>query len=186
MSDQVPAAWAHDPGRELILEVLDRHQVQYVVIGGAACQSRGWGGLTADVDVTPSQETDNLTRLAAALTELGARFRVDPERYPDGFMPPGGMDAYTFRGQVSIALTTPHGQLDVCLIPDGFPNGYEDLLAQAELIPVAQTTRSAAVAHAQDILTSKTAAGRQKDLDVLPDLRAAFEKAGSLRTPDDE
>lgn len=41
MSDQVPAAPAHDPGRELVLEVLDRHQVQYVVIGGAASQSRG-------------------------------------------------------------------------------------------------------------------------------------------------
>ncbi len=41
MGDQVPAASAHDPGRELILEVLDRRQVQYVVIGGAACQSRG-------------------------------------------------------------------------------------------------------------------------------------------------
>lgn len=179
MADQPLPAPVHDAGRERILEVLDQHDVQFVVIGGAASQSRGWLGVTADVDVTPARETENLTRLAAALTELGARFRVDPERYPDGFMPPGGLDARTFGGQVSIALTTPHGQLDVCLIPDGFPGGYDDLQRNAEVIPVALTTRTARVAAAADILLSKQTADRQKDRDMLPALRAAFEKTGS-------
>lgn len=91
-------------------------------------------------------------------------------------MPPGGLDARTFRGQVSIALTTPHGQLDVCLIPDGFPGGYHDLQRNAEVIPVALTTRTARVAAAADILLSKQTADRQKDRDMLPALRAAFEK----------
>lgn len=67
----------------------------FVVIGGAASQSRGWLGVTADVDVIPARETENLTRLAAALTELDARFRVDPERYPEGFMLPGGARTFS-------------------------------------------------------------------------------------------
>jgi len=171
----------HDPGRQQIIEVLQRHEVQFIVIGGAASQSRGWDGQTADVDVTPSRAMDNLTRLAAALTELDACFRVDEERYPHGFPPPGGLDAYSFRSQVSVALTTEHGHLDVCLIPDGFPGGYEDLLPRAEVVPVAQTTRSANVADAGDILLSKETADRQKDRDMLPALRAAFEKAGTLK-----
>lgn len=174
------AELAHDPGRERILEILQQHEVRFVVIGGAASQSRGWNGLTADVDLTPSRELNNLTRLAAALTELDAKFRVDEERYPDGFMPPGGLDARTFRDPVSVALTSPHGHLDVCLVPDGFPRGYEDLLINAEQVPVAQTTRTANVADAADILHSKTTANRQKDRDMLPALRAAFEQAGSL------
>lgn len=63
MADQPLPAPIHDAGRERILEVLDQHDVQFVVIGGAASQSRGWLGVTADVDVTPARETENLTRL---------------------------------------------------------------------------------------------------------------------------
>jgi len=99
------------------------------VIGGVAAQSRGWPDVTQDIDVTPARDTENLTRLAAALTELDARFRVDEQRHPDGFKAPGGLDARTFRDQLAVALTTPHGHLDVCLIPDGFPRGYEDLIS---------------------------------------------------------
>jgi len=171
----------HDPGRQRILEALDRHEVSYVVIGGVAAQSRGWPDVTQDIDVTPARDTENLTRLAAALTELDARFRVDEQRHPDGFKAPGDLDARTFRDQLAVALTTPHGHLDVCLIPDGFPRGYEDLILNAETLPVAQTTRAANVAAAADILHSKTAAGRQKDRDMLPELRAAFQRAGSLK-----
>ncbi|MDQ3647649.1 MAG: hypothetical protein M3433_03515 [Actinomycetota bacterium] len=80
-----------------------------------------------------------------------------------------------------VDLISPHGHLDVCLLPDGFPRGYEDLLINAEQVPVAQTTRTANVADAADILHSKTTANRQKDRDMLPALRAAFEQAGSLQ-----
>lgn len=173
----------HDPGRQQILEALQRHDVQFVVIGGAASQSRGWEGLTADVDVTPARDPQNLERLATALTEIDARFRVDEERYPRGFLPPGGLDARTFTGPVSVALSTQHGHLDICLIPDGFPRGYEDLIAKAELAPVAMTTTTANIADASDILHSKTMANRQKDRDTLPELRAAFLRAGTLPSP---
>jgi hypothetical protein len=93
---------AIDQGRQAILDALERHQVRYVVIGGAAAQARGWPEPTDDIDVTPERSEDNLTRLAAAVQELDAGFRVDPARYPEGYRPPDGIDARTFRNQVSI------------------------------------------------------------------------------------
>jgi predicted nucleotidyltransferase len=88
---------AIDDGRQAILDALERHEVRYVVIGGAAAQARGWQEPTDDIDVTPERSEDNLTRLAAAVAELDAGFRVDPMRYPDGYLPLDGIDARTFR-----------------------------------------------------------------------------------------
>lgn len=105
-----------DEGRQAILTALERHQVLFVVIGGAAAQARGWPEPTDDIDVTPERSESNLARLAAAVEELDAGFRVDPARYPEGFRPPDGIDARTFRNQVSsTALSAaPYG---------GFGNG---------------------------------------------------------------
>jgi predicted nucleotidyltransferase len=86
-----------DPGLEAIVAAFERHDVAYVVIGGEAARARGWPEQTEDVDVTPERSKENLARLADALEELGAGFRVDPVRYPDGFRPPGGIDWRTAR-----------------------------------------------------------------------------------------
>jgi hypothetical protein len=162
-----------DADREAILLALERHAVGYVLIGGAAAQTRGWRGVTLDVDIAPDRDTDNLERLASALGELDASFRV--EGYPEGFRPPGGIDARTFRDQVSVALLTRHGPLDVALIPDG-TGGYPDLVRNATRTTVSRTRVAVLVASADDIIRSKTAAGRAKDLDVLPQMRIDFER----------
>jgi hypothetical protein len=75
-------SYSIDDGRQTILAALERHQVLYVVIGGAAAQARGWPEPTDDIDVTPERSEGNLARLAAAVEELDAGFRVDPARYP--------------------------------------------------------------------------------------------------------
>jgi hypothetical protein len=169
-----------DSDREQVLRALERHGVRYVLIGGAAAQSRGWQGATLDVDITPDQDRANLERLAEALSELGARFRV--EGHPEGFEPPGGIDARTFRNQVSVALVTRHGPLDVALVPDG-TGGYEDLAKGATRITVARTEIEALVASSEDIIRSKTAADRAKDRDVLPQMRLDFEQAREREAP---
>lgn len=166
-----------DADREAILRALERHGVRYVLIGGAAAQTRGWRGVTLDVDITPAQDPDNLERLARALDELDARFRVD--RYPDGFRPPGGIDAGTLTGQVNLAFVTRHGPLDVALLPDG-TGGYEDLAKHATRRRVAQTRIAARVASADDILRSKMAADRAKDRDVLQQMRSDFERTREI------
>jgi hypothetical protein len=169
-----------DPDREAILRTLERNKVRYVLIGGAAAQTRGWRGVTLDVDITPDNDVGNLERLAQALTELDACFRV--ERHPDGFRPPGGIDAQTFRNQVSVALLTRHGPLDVALIPDG-TSGYDDLARKASRTIAAHTRVAVLVASADDIIRSKTAANRSKDLDVLPQMQIDFQRAFEREQP---
>jgi hypothetical protein len=115
-----------DPGREAIVAALEGHRVEYVVIGGAAAQARGWPEPTDDIDLTPERSEGNLSRLATAVEELDAGFRVDPARYPEGYRPPDGIDWRTFRNQVSVAFTTRHGNFDVVLLPDG-TKGYEEI-----------------------------------------------------------
>lgn len=162
-----------------ILRTLERQRVRYVLIGGLAAQTRGWRGATEDIDITPADDHQNLARLAAALTELDAGFRVDPNRYPAGFKPPGGFDANTFRGQVSLAFTTKHGLLDVALVPDG-TRGFDDLRRGARRIRAAGTQIRVLVASADDIVRSKSAANRAKDLAQLPDMIADFERQQQL------
>jgi hypothetical protein len=163
-----------DSDREVILRTLERHKVRYVLIGGAAAQTRGWRGATLDVDITPDNDLDNLERLARDVADLDARFRV--EGHPDGFRPPAGIDAHTFRNQVSVALLTRNGPLDVALVPDG-TSGYDDLARQASRTVVAHTRVAVLVASAEDIVRSKTAANRSKDLDVLPQMQIDFQRA---------
>lgn len=159
-----------DPHLEAIIEVFERHEVNYVVIGGEAARARGWPDPTEDVDLTPERSKENLSRLAEALEELDAGFRVDPRRYPEGFRPPGGIDWRTFRSQVSVALTTPHGHLDIVLRPDG-TDGYEQLIASATHERLTGTEIVVSVASAEMILQSKTAADRPKDHAVLDRMR---------------
>jgi hypothetical protein len=162
-----------DPGREAIVQALERHGVRYVVIGGAAAQARGWLEPTDDIDVTPERSEENLERLAIAVRELGGGFRVDPVRYPDGYQPPGGIDARTFRNQVSLSFTTRHGDFDVVLIPDG-TSGYEDIAKTATPETLPGTQIVVPVASADMILHSKTVADRPKDRAALEPMRESF------------
>jgi hypothetical protein len=121
---------------------------------------------------------ENLSRLADALEELEAGFRVDAHRYPEGFRPPGGIDWRTFRSQVSVALTTHHGHLDIVLRPEG-TDGYEQLIASATRERLVGTEIAVPVASAEMILHSKTEADRPKDHAVLDRMRDILNPLGS-------
>jgi len=159
-----------DQGLEEIMATFERHEVAYVVIGGEAARARGWPEQTEDVDLTPERSQENLSRLADALEELEAGFRLEPDRYPDGFRPPGGIDWRTFRSQVWVTLTTRHGDIDVVLRPDG-TDGYEEIAQTATRERLIGTEIVVPVASAEMILQSKTAADRPKDHAVLDGMR---------------
>lgn len=169
MSDATPV-----DGRETLFATLGRHGVRYVVIGGAAAEARGWRGRTVDVDIVPSPDVENLDRLAATLNELQARIVVGPGE-PDGLAAPGGFDRRLLATSTVWNLTTPHGPLDLAFKPSG-TDGFSDLVRHAtpEMIP--GSNRTVLVASAADIIRSKTAASRAKDLAVLPQLQADLDR----------
>jgi len=152
-----------------ILEVLARHRVRHVVIGAYAATLAGAGVLTRDIDITPELEPSNLQRLAAALEELHAGIRVPNE--PPVTLP---TDARLLANAEIWNLATDAGDLDIAARPDG-TDGYVDLRRAAYRQPLGDGLY-VMVATLQDIIRSKTAAGRAKDLDALPALHAALQR----------
>lgn len=147
-----------------ILAVLARHNVAFVVIGGYAALLNAAPFLTHDIDITPQRSRDNLDRLSAALTELGAETRTTSENET---LPFGHTGESLARSPVW-NLQTPHGDLDISFVPDG-TTGFDDLNTDAEDVTIHGV--QVRVASLADIIRSKQAANRPKDQRVLPTLR---------------
>ncbi len=154
-----------------ILEVLERHHVLYVVIGGLAAELRGSPYVTRDVDVTPARTRENFTRLVAALKELDAKLRV-PDLEEPLVIP---LDERTFGQGTTWTFVTKHGYLNIALLPDG-TRGYDDLRRSATREQITDTV-TIFVAALADVIRSKEAAGREKDRAVLPIFRQVLERS---------
>ena len=149
---------------ELLLEVLARHGVRHVLIGGFAGVIHGSPYVTTDVDVVPDADPRNLDRLSAALDDLDARVWTPDE--PDGL-------AFDHDGRSLAAvrvwnLVTDHGRLDITFEPSGTA-GYDDVARDAVHLVIMGTEVD--VASLADVIRSKEAADREKDRLVLPVLR---------------
>jgi hypothetical protein len=153
-----------DAGRGELLKALVRHEVKFVVIGGAAIQSHGRRYVTEDIDVTPDTDASNLQRLADALNELDCWLVTDPVDPTSWVVLPA--DYFTPRSLLAASvwnLATRHGLLDLSFTPSGFPGGYADLAPQALTMPAAGTSIVVLVASLEDVHASKRAADRPKD-----------------------
>lgn len=154
---------------DVILETLGRNRVVYLIIGGFAAELHDVAiPPTRDVDFTPATSGKNLERLATALRELDARFRV-PDGPARGVAIPGEITAAWLREMVTIAFVTSAGPLNVSIVPDG-TQGYDDMVEDSLMLLYGD--RRVPVASLRDVIRSKEAAGRAKDLVVIPALRA--------------
>lgn len=150
---------------EHIVRVLARHDVDYVLIGALAARLYGFPRLTADIDITPRRDADNLVRLAAALRDLDARVFTDG--IPEGL--PFDCSGKTLAGADMWNLVTLAGRIDVAFTPSG-TRGYEDLTRNAERFTVFD--EALRVASLEDIIRSKAAANRPQDRLDVPVLEA--------------
>jgi hypothetical protein len=157
-----------------ILEVLVRHGVEFVVIGQYAAELRGalLERRTQDIDLTPAIDQDNLARLSTALDELGAHIRT--EGVAGGL--PFSHDARSLARSAIWNLTCRWGEFDLSFNPSG-TSGYHDLVTDSKALTVGGV--EVFVASLEGVIRSKEAAGRPKDVRVLPALRAIAER---LRT----
>ena len=148
-----------DPER--LLTVLAKHHVCFVLIGALAARLQGFPRLTADADITPACDRENLNRLAAALLELDAR--VFTEAVPEGLK--FDCSSETLSRAEMWNLITSAGRLDLAFMPSGTA-GYEDLIRGALRFQVYGIELAAA--SLDDIIRSKEAADRPQDRqDVL-------------------
>jgi hypothetical protein len=153
-----------------ICRVLAEHEVAFVVIGGIAARLHETGHATVDIDVCPSRAKDNLSRLAAALRALGARLRIEGDPEGVAFDP----HADLLVNVTTMTLITRHGPLDLCFTPAGFERGYDDLAPRAITVHLANV--DVPIASLEDVVESKRAAGRPKDIAALPALEAHLQR----------
>jgi hypothetical protein len=162
-----------------ILEILLRHGVNCIVIGGFAAVAQGSPIPTVDLDVVPATDHENWSRLSAALTELEAKVRAVELDEPLPF----SHDADSLAASRIWNLTTKHGDLDITQVPAG-TQGYDDLKRDAVVSEI--NGMRVQIASLADIVRSKQAAGRDKDLFALPVLRelvAMQLREGASRPP---
>ena len=163
-------------------EVLDRYGVEYLIVGGVAAIGYGAQRPTDDADCVVRRDRANLERLAGALRELRARLRVAGLSDEEARRLPVEIDATALGMAGMTTWMTDAGPFDVLagleaaggrLVP------YEDLVERATVLQ-----GDGFVIHAaglEDIIAAKEQAGRAKDKEVLPELRALLDPAGAAK-----
>ncbi len=155
-----------------LAEVLDRHGVEYLVVGGVAARAHGASRPTQDLECLVRRARENLERLAEALLELHAHLRVSGLSEEEMAALPVRVDAETLARAELSTWRTDAGDLDLLAdIPDrqGTRQKYEDLLARSSRIDADGV--SIRVASLDDVIASKEWAGRAKDREALPELK---------------
>jgi hypothetical protein len=154
---------------ERILDVLDEHTVDYVIVGGLAVQTHGHTRTTVDIDVFPAPDPVNMRRLADALKALGARVAN-----------PGSEElsitAHMLPRATLWQFDTRHGAIDVLHDAPGAPP-YADLRRRA--LEIRLGSKRIAIAGRDDLIGMKRASGRPVDLDDLAALTALDEEQAS-------
>lgn len=163
--------------RREVLESLDRHGVQFVLVGGQAAASHGALRPTRDLDICVLWTPENLDRLGAVLDQFDAGLRLTGEDEPMAVPHRDGrfliqMDLSTWRstaGDIDVLRSLPSGG-DAEL-------RYERLLDRAESVQIDGV--QVMVASLDDVITSKETADRPSDREALPELRALRDERAS-------
>ena len=138
-----------------ILRTLISHDVEFVLIGAGAAYFQGNPVYTLDLDLMPRQDIDNAERLADALDALGAR--------APGVT--GALEERAFLGWRPPQLETDAGPVDV--VPQAIALGsYDDVRPRA--VELRLEGQPFLVASLDDLIRSKEALGRPKDVAALP------------------
>lgn len=137
---------------EEIAAAFEKHRVRYLFIGKSGAILLGYPDTTQDADVFVEKSPENGRALIAALTELGFPLTAEQE-------------AEIVGGKDFVQLRQGPFDIDLVFAPDGI-----DSFADAE--SRALRVEGIAVCHIDDIIRSKEAAGRVRDRESLPRLKA--------------
>jgi Nucleotidyl transferase AbiEii toxin, Type IV TA system len=154
---------------EQLLSALQRHHVEFVIIGGFSLAAHGVVRATKDIDIAPEPSQANLERLAAALAALEAKIELgDIDSDELGI----GLDGYGLSHGGNFCLMTSRGRLDVMQDIAGV-RGYDELSRGAVEVAMPGVPSPLQFASYEALLAMKSAAGRDQDLIDIADLRQA-------------
>lgn len=142
-----------------VADTFSKHKVEFMFIGKSGAILLGYPSTTQDVDLFPKKDRENGQRIVAALRELDFEISSADERQ-------------IVAGVDFVQLKTGPFDLDLVFAPDGIES-FEKARERMHFIDAFP------VANIRDIIASKRASGREKDLVDLPlleDFREEFEK----------
>lgn len=140
--------------------------VDFVIIGGWSAILHGSSSITNDLDICYSRNPDNLKRVVAALTSFHPRLRDLPQNLPFVW------DQATLRNAAILTLATDLGAIDLLAEVNGL-GGFEAVKANSILVQAFD--RKVWTLDLPALIRAKRAAGRAKDLQVLPELEGLLE-----------
>lgn len=146
-----------------IARAFDEEGVEYLFIGKSAAILLGYPAITQDVDVFPARSPENGARIIAALRKLG--FPLGDE-----------LEHSIKRGCDFVQIKTGPFDVDLVFAPDGIASFAE---AKSRSLVV----EGFRIANLRDIIASKRASGRERDLIDLPLLERFREEYEKAHTP---
>jgi len=145
-----------NPSFREILELLNKHQVEYVVIGGVAAVIHGAPVTTFDLDALVRVSDENADRLVAAFSDLDARYREHGST-----IRPSKEDVLSGG---HLLLITRAGPLDILgFIGDN--DRYEDLVNVSS--EVEMSAGKIRVLDLEELVRQKRTANRAKDRAII-------------------
>lgn len=149
----------HPLQAEEIARAFQEAGVEYLFLGKSGAILLGFPGTTQDVDVFPARTQDNGRRIAGALRKIG--FEIS-----------GELENEILAGKDFVQIKNGPFDVDLVFAPDGIDN-FNDAQARGVTVGIFR------VANLKDIIASKRASGRQKDmldLPLLESFRVEYEK----------
>jgi hypothetical protein len=146
-----------------IADAFRDHHVKYLFIGKSGAIILGYPDTTQDADLFVEKSPENGRAIVSALVKLGFDLK-------------GEHRAEIERGKDFVQLRNGPFDLDLVFAPDGI-----ETFAEADRRGL--TVEGMRVCHLDDIIRSKEATGRAKDLESLPRLKA-FRDWWIKRRPD--
>jgi hypothetical protein len=140
--------------------------IEFVLIGGWCAVLHGSSYITNDLDICYSKRRENLKQLANVL----APFHPRPRGFPSN--PPFVWDEVTLHSSSLFTLSTDLGDIDLLAEVSGV-GGFDEVKANSILMKAFE--RTVWTLDLPALIRSKRAAGRAKDLKLIPELEALLE-----------
>jgi len=151
---------------EPAIKAITTNEVDFVIVGGVAISVHSTGYITRDLDFCYRRTTENLKKIVAAFAPFNPRLRGFPEDLPFVW------DERTLQNGTNFTLVTTIGDIDML----GEVAGVGDYEAvRRESVSTSLYNCEVRVLTLDGLINAKRAAGRTKDLLVLPELEALKE-----------
>ena len=154
---------------EPAIQSLADNGVDFVIVGGVAIRIHSSAYVTLDLDFCYSRTKGNLSKIVSALSQFNPRPRNFPRELPYFF------DERSLQNATNFTFETDIGDIDLLGEVAGVGN-YSEVEKSSVIFELYE--REVRVLSIDALIAAKRAAGRTKDLLVLPELEALREVLG--------